>query len=86
MSMKFWRWCRISENIVYKNLSYEIKARKIRKTIIAQVLGINRKTLWEKITGRSDFTVSEASVIADVFFPDCTLDYLFLRFPGGEGD
>lgn len=68
-------------NIEFPNLVAEIAKRGIKKTAIAQAANMCRKTLREKITGKFEFSLWEAMVIRDTFFPDQTLEYLFERKP-----
>lgn len=68
-------------NIEFPNLVAEIAKRGIKKTAIAQAANMCTKTLREKITGKFEFSLWEAMVIRDTFFPDQTLEYLFERKP-----
>lgn len=60
-----------------QNLEMEMTRKKITKKELATVIGMPTRTLYEKMSGRSKFTMEEAFIIRDTFFPDLTLDYLF---------
>lgn len=60
----------------YPVLAGKIAERGIRQTVIAARLGINVKTLYNKMYGDSEFTWSEAYTIRQEFFPD--VDYVEL--------
>lgn len=66
-------------DIAYPNFVGEVAKRGIKKTAIAQTANMCTKTLREKIVGKSEFSIGEATVIRDTFFPDQTLEYLFER-------
>lgn len=52
---------------------------KIKKKEIAEALGISQKAVYNKMSGRTDFTVTEIIKLRDTFFPDKTLDYLMSK-------
>lgn len=58
------------------NLIAEIAINKIPKKEVAKAAGISQKTLYNKLSGDSDFTTTEIQKIRDTFFPEKTLDYL----------
>ena len=60
-----------------KNLVIEIAKKNIERNTIAQVLGIHRNSLNNKLSGATQFTVDEAFMIKKVFFPEFDLTYLF---------
>lgn len=66
-------------DIAYPNFVGEIAKRGIKKTDVAQAANMCTKTLREKIVGKSEFSLGEATIIRDTFFPDQTLEYLFER-------
>lgn len=66
-------------DIAYPNFVGEIAKRGIKKTDVAQAANMCTKTLREKIVGKSEFSMGEATIIRDTFFPDQTLEYLFER-------
>ena len=62
---------------VYPNLEKEMKRRKITKGALAQIIGVNYRTFYNKWHGLTPFTWPEVCRIRDVFFPDMTLEELF---------
>ena len=68
-------------NIEFPNLVAEIARKGVKKDAIAQTANMCTKTLREKIVGKSDFSLWEATVSRDTFIPDQTLEYLFERKP-----
>lgn len=54
----------------YPTLSSEMAKRGIRKTAIANRLGIDNKTFYNKLHGHSEFSWPEVTLMRDVFFPD----------------
>ena len=63
--------------LAYLNLKAEMAKRNISIEDIAQLLKIHRNSVANKINGRSRFTVDEALLIRDTFFPNLSTDYLF---------
>ena len=63
--------------IAYPVLAGEITKRGIRKTVIADRLGISEKALYNKMSGISSFTWNEVQIINKCFFPDMTPNDLF---------
>ena len=59
------------------NLEAEIARSNVKRTDIADALGIGTRTLYAKIHGETKFTTEEAFKVQKTFFPDLTLDYLF---------
>lgn len=59
------------------NLIAEIAKKKITKKEIAKAIGISQKTLFNKLNGKTDFTMSEMMKIRDTFFPGRSLEELF---------
>ena len=57
----------------------EIASRKIKKADIAKTLRICDKALYNKLNGIASFTLEEALLLRDVFFPDKTVEELFAR-------
>lgn len=62
---------------MYPNLEAEIARKKIKKPIMAKVIGRTYNTLNLKIAGRYPFTYEEALKIQEEFFPDCDFKELF---------
>lgn len=59
------------------NLLSEMARNGVKNQDIANVIGINTKTVYNKIHGMSGFTLNDAVVIRDKFFPGMNLEYLF---------
>lgn len=64
-------------SIVYPTLVGEIAKRGIKKSAIADRLGISEKALYNKLSGVTSFTWNEVQSINKVFFPDMTPNDLF---------
>ena len=63
----------------YPELIGEMAKRGVKQTAIARMLGITPRTLYGKLSGESDFKLSEANKIHERFFPDVDKDTLFRR-------
>lgn len=59
------------------NLISELAIKKITKKKLSDETGISQRALYDKMNGRTEFTLDEMLIIRDTFFPDLTLDYLF---------
>lgn len=66
-------------NIAYPELVSEMAKRRLTKVTVANGLGISPKTLYSKIMGLSDFTLSEASTLHTMFFPEVNKEVLFRK-------
>ena len=62
---------------VYPNLVGEIAKRGIKKSVIAERIGISERTLYNKLYGIAEFTWPEIRTINSCFFPDMDKDTLF---------
>jgi hypothetical protein len=69
-----------------RNLQAEIVRASIKQTDIAEAIGVNEKTLRNKISGFTSFTFPETKAIRDMFFPDMKLKYLFAPDSPDEPD
>lgn len=65
--------------VAYPELVGEMAKRSIKRTCMARRLGISTRTLYSKLAGETDFTLSEANTIQSAFFPDMEKDVLFAR-------
>lgn len=63
--------------VIYNNLNGEIARRQLRKTEIAESLGISYRSFRNKMIGVAPWTWDEAVTIQRNFFPDLSKDYLF---------
>ena len=60
----------------YINLMIEMFAKNITEKTLADMLGIDQKTLNHKLEGDHEFTLKDINIIMTLF-PHCTADYLF---------
>ncbi|ASS38494.1 hypothetical protein AXF17_02180 [Mogibacterium pumilum] len=63
---------------MFKNLQKEMKEQHISNRDIARAIGKDERSISNKLSGRTDFTRIEMFTIRDTFFPEMTLEYLFL--------
>lgn len=63
--------------MAYSNLKAEMGRNDVTIEEIAKGLGIHRNSASNKINGPSSFSIEEAILVREKFFPDKTLDYLF---------
>lgn len=61
----------------YLNLKGEMAKRNVTNESIAILLGIHRNSVYNKINGESRFSIDEAIIIRNTFFPDSDIDTLF---------
>ena len=61
----------------YPVLNGKISERGIRKSAIAETLGITPKAFSNKLSGKSRLTWPEACLIQSTYFPDLNKDYLY---------
>lgn len=61
----------------YLNLKGEMAKRNVTNEAIANLLGIHRNSVYNKINGESKFSIDEAIVIRKTFFPNFDIDTLF---------
>ncbi len=59
------------------NLKAEMARYGISTVDIAKVARRTNKSIRDKISGKSDFTMPEGIAIRDSFFPGLSLEYLF---------
>lgn len=59
------------------NLEAEIARKNLTKQKIADCIGISKRTLYDKLTGKTAFTINEASKLQKELFPECEMEYLF---------
>ena len=55
-----------------------MKEQHISNRDIARAIGKDERSISNKLSGRTDFTRIEMFAIRDTFFPEMTLEYLFL--------
>lgn len=64
---------------MYANLADALRSKKITNRVIAELIGCDEKTVWNKLSGKSDFTMSEGLLIRHNVLPEYDMDYLFTR-------
>lgn len=64
---------------MFHNLEAEMARKKLTKLDIQKELGLSQSTFYSKSNGKNEFTLLEAQQIKNIFFPECSLDYLFER-------
>ena len=69
----------IDMRVVYPNLIGGLARNSITKVEVASALGISTRTLYSKLVGETDFTLSEANLIQRRFFPSMDQETLFQR-------
>lgn len=60
----------------YKNLHEEMRNRGIDFSQCCDLIGICKKSLYNKLNGETEFTLTEVKKIRERF-SDCEFDYLF---------
>lgn len=55
----------------------EMAKRKVSIEDIATLLGIHRNSVANKLNGESSFSIEQAVMIQEKYFPDLSLKYLF---------
>ncbi|MBQ6274435.1 MAG: XRE family transcriptional regulator [Oscillospiraceae bacterium] len=61
------------------NLAAEMARYGVSAADIQNVLGCTDKTVKNKMTGATEFSVGEAMKIREAFFPGMRLEYLFAQ-------
>ena len=69
----------VEVRVVYPELVGGLARNSIKKVDVASALGITPRTLYAKLVGETDFTLSEARLIQRRFFPDMDQETLFKR-------
>lgn len=62
-----------------KNLSAEMARYGVSNADIQALLGCSSKTVTNKLTDSTAFSIGEALKIRDTFFPGLRIEYLFAR-------
>ena len=60
-----------------RNIENEMPRRNVTYRDIQGVLHCSEKTVYNKLSGATDFTYSEVKAIRDNLFPGYNLEYLF---------
>lgn len=64
---------------MFANLCTELKRKGITNRAVANLIGCSEKTLWNKLSGTTEFTLSEVLLINENLLPEFELRYLFKR-------
>lgn len=67
----------ISAKTKYPNLKFLISEKGCSQKQIAERIGIHPRTFCEKLKGQYPFTLDEAFIIQNTFFPEIRLEILF---------
>lgn len=62
-----------------RNLSAEMVRYGVSNTDIQALLSCSDKTVRNKLSGATEFSVDEATKIRDKFFPSLRIEYLFAK-------
>lgn len=62
---------------MFENLKYELRRKQITNKAVAELLGCTEKTLGNKLSGSTEFTLSEILLISENLLPEFELRYLF---------
>ena len=65
------------------NLSNELRRKGISQNTVAKLLNCTDRTLTNKLSGATEFSISEALSIWKNLLPEFTIDYLFKDSGGG---
>jgi len=65
--------------VEYPELIAGMAKRQVTRATISKSLGITPRALYSKLSGQTDFTLSEAKLIHESFFPDMKMEVLFER-------
>jgi transcriptional regulator with XRE-family HTH domain len=64
---------------MFPNIRAEMARNGLTASAMAEKLNLNERTLGNKLSGKSEFTWGEVNRIRSLFFPTCSLEYLFER-------
>lgn len=64
---------------MYPNLRAEIARKGMTVSELGQKIGMARTTIYDKYSGRTDFTLAEAVAVRTALNVDIPLDELFAR-------
>lgn len=62
---------------MFPNIRAEMARKNLTMSDIAKGLKVNKRTLGNKLSGKTEFTWSEICRIKKSFFPTCSVEYLF---------
>ena len=64
---------------MYQNLKALMGAKGISIDSVANLLGLHRNTVANKLDGESEFTYAQAELLQETMFPEYNAKYLFRR-------
>ena len=64
---------------MYKNLLEILREKKITMKAYAELLNVSEKTAQNKLYGRTEFTLSEATKTCTIIAPEYKMDFIFER-------
>lgn len=64
---------------MYPNMEAVMAQKNISIETIAALLHVHRNTVTNKMSGVSDFTYAEATLMCDALFPEYKPSYIFKR-------
>lgn len=65
------------ERDMYENLIEILKRKGISNKAYAEFLGLSEKTVWNKLQGKTEFTLGEAQKTCKLICPEYKMDYVF---------
>ena len=65
--------------MAFPNLTAELGRKRIGNKALAAAIGCSEKTLYNKMSGATEFTLSEILTISECFLPEFKIDYLFTK-------
>jgi plasmid maintenance system antidote protein VapI len=65
---------------MYRNLEAEMARHGILKKDVAETLKVRHATVYDKMNGKSSFTLDEAFKIRNTYFPELAIEYLFEKY------
>ena len=68
---------------MFKNLVKILNEKKITMKAYAEFLGISEKTVQNRIYGRTEFTLGEATKTCTIICPEYRLDFVFEKQEAG---
>lgn len=69
-----------------QNLSAEMARMGVTNADIQKILNCSAKTVTNKLSNVTAFTIPEAFAIRNTFFPGFRLEYLFAQEPGPQSE
>ena len=70
---------RVRQTIVFENIRAELARRNYGTKDVAEVLGVDRSTAGAKLSGKREFSITEAFKMSACLFDGLPLEYLFFE-------